>query len=73
MMKRKVLLKSLVFILCGFTLWLLVAPYVLGLGSFDETVNAEGYRSFVSLKSWLGILVTMVGVVTVLWGISLLV
>jgi hypothetical protein len=71
-MRKKTLAKAVALILCGFTLWLLVAPYVLGLGSLDETVNAEGYRSFVSWKSWLGILLTMLGVVTVLFGTSLL-
>lgn len=71
-MKRKVLLKAVILIVCGFILWSLVAPYVMALGSLDETLNAEGYRSFVSLKSWVGIFITLVGVVMVFFGISVL-
>jgi hypothetical protein len=69
-MKRKTLVKAALGILYGFILWLAVGPYVIGLGQTDETLNAEGYRSFISLKSWLGILATMIGVGVFFWGIG---
>jgi hypothetical protein len=69
-MKRKVLAKATFGILCGLILWLVVGTYVIASGQPDETLNEQGYRSFVSLKSWLGIAATMSGVAVFFWGIG---
>ena len=48
--------------LLGFLLWMLVGPIVIGWGGETGT--------FFSFFSWLGLSVTMIGVVAVFYGID---
>ena len=54
--------KSTLLMLLGFLLWMLVGPIVIGWGGETGT--------FFSFFSWLGLSVTMIGVVAVFYGID---
>jgi hypothetical protein len=64
-MKRKHLLKSATLVLSGLAFWLLVGPYIIGLGGESG--------SFVSFMSWLGFSFSMLGIVLFFYGVRVLI
>lgn len=70
-MKRQKILKAAFIMLFGLVLWVLISPYIMSLGTSEETViNEKGGKSFVTTKSWLGFLVLMSGLITFFVGLG---
>jgi len=64
-MNKKQLLKAVIVIALGFILWLIIGPFIISHG-----VNVKSYLTFIG---WIGLSISITGVVAVIKGLSLLI